>query len=202
MDERVDLLAAKIMTVGERAEDVFYLASLAGAPLDEQAATACSRSCRARSIAAPPRESASRTTRRVPVRAARATEGRDHAARRTCRTSRCRSASRSTRRPRSSWMRCEVVWRSSTAIPPPPAFPRCAPPARPGSSGASACGGKRESGHDGAAGQRHARSAVLVRAGGGRMPTRCAAARRRDAQSVLSDLRRRGAARGRGTRTS
>jgi [protein-PII] uridylyltransferase len=39
MEERVDLLAAKIMTVGERAEDVFYLASLAGQPLDEQAAT-------------------------------------------------------------------------------------------------------------------------------------------------------------------
>jgi [protein-PII] uridylyltransferase len=38
MEERVDLLAAKIMTVGERAEDVFYLASLAGQPLDEQAA--------------------------------------------------------------------------------------------------------------------------------------------------------------------
>src|SRR3954471_3191608 len=39
MEERVDLLAAKIMTVGERAEDVFYLASLAGLPLDEAAAT-------------------------------------------------------------------------------------------------------------------------------------------------------------------
>ncbi len=38
MEERVDLLAAKIMTVGERAEDVFYLASLSGAPLDEEAA--------------------------------------------------------------------------------------------------------------------------------------------------------------------
>jgi [protein-PII] uridylyltransferase len=39
MEERVDLLAAKIMTVGERAEDVFYLASLSGAPLDEAAST-------------------------------------------------------------------------------------------------------------------------------------------------------------------
>src|SRR6187401_414244 len=39
MEERVDLLAAKIMTVGERAEDVFYLASLSGSPLDEAAAT-------------------------------------------------------------------------------------------------------------------------------------------------------------------
>jgi [protein-PII] uridylyltransferase len=39
MEERIDLLAAKIMTVGERAEDVFYLASLSGQPLDEAAAT-------------------------------------------------------------------------------------------------------------------------------------------------------------------
>jgi [protein-PII] uridylyltransferase len=39
MEERVDLLAAKIMTVGERAEDVFYVASLNGQPLDEAAAT-------------------------------------------------------------------------------------------------------------------------------------------------------------------
>jgi [protein-PII] uridylyltransferase len=38
MEERIDLLAAKIMTVGERAEDVFYVASLSGQPLDEQAA--------------------------------------------------------------------------------------------------------------------------------------------------------------------
>ncbi len=38
MEERVDLLAAKIMTVGERAEDVFYLAALSGSPLDEAAA--------------------------------------------------------------------------------------------------------------------------------------------------------------------
>ena len=35
----MDLLAAKIMTVGERAEDVFYLASLSGSPLDDAAAT-------------------------------------------------------------------------------------------------------------------------------------------------------------------
>jgi [protein-PII] uridylyltransferase len=37
MQERVDLLAAKIMTVGERAEDVFYVVSLEGVPLDEAA---------------------------------------------------------------------------------------------------------------------------------------------------------------------
>ncbi len=37
MLERVDLLAAKIMTVGERAEDVFYVAGLNGQPLDEAA---------------------------------------------------------------------------------------------------------------------------------------------------------------------
>jgi [protein-PII] uridylyltransferase len=39
MQERIDLLAAKIMTVGERAEDVFYVATLNGQPLDEAAGT-------------------------------------------------------------------------------------------------------------------------------------------------------------------
>ena len=44
MEERVDLLAAKIMTVGERAEDVFYLASLVGrAARRGRGARACSR---------------------------------------------------------------------------------------------------------------------------------------------------------------
>jgi [protein-PII] uridylyltransferase len=36
--ERVELLAAKILTVGERAEDVFYLTDVQSRPLDEQAA--------------------------------------------------------------------------------------------------------------------------------------------------------------------
>ena len=35
MEERVELLAAKIMTVGERAEDVFYLTDRDHQPLDE-----------------------------------------------------------------------------------------------------------------------------------------------------------------------
>ena len=82
MEERVDLLAAKIMTVGERAEDVFYLASLAASRSTKPPPRACSSACPARSIAAPPREPAPRTTRRLPVRATRATEGRHHAARR------------------------------------------------------------------------------------------------------------------------
>jgi len=34
MQERVELLAAKIMTVGERAEDVFYVTDLEQQPLD------------------------------------------------------------------------------------------------------------------------------------------------------------------------
>ena len=38
MDERVELHAAKIMTVGERAEDVFYLTNFDNRPLDESAA--------------------------------------------------------------------------------------------------------------------------------------------------------------------
>ena len=35
MDERIELHAAKIMTVGERAEDVFYLTDFDNRPLDE-----------------------------------------------------------------------------------------------------------------------------------------------------------------------
>jgi [protein-PII] uridylyltransferase len=38
MEERIELLAAKIMTVGERAEDVFYVTDALQRPLD--AATA------------------------------------------------------------------------------------------------------------------------------------------------------------------
>ncbi|NDD73938.1 MAG: [protein-PII] uridylyltransferase [Gammaproteobacteria bacterium] len=38
MEQRIDLLAAKIMTVGERAEDVFYVADAAQRPLDEPTA--------------------------------------------------------------------------------------------------------------------------------------------------------------------
>ena len=38
MEERVDLVGAKIMTVGERAEDVFHVRDLEGRPLDEAAA--------------------------------------------------------------------------------------------------------------------------------------------------------------------
>jgi [protein-PII] uridylyltransferase len=37
-EERVDLAAAKIGTMGERAEDVFYLTDGQRRPLDEQAA--------------------------------------------------------------------------------------------------------------------------------------------------------------------
>jgi [protein-PII] uridylyltransferase len=38
MEERVELQAAKIMTVGERAEDVFYVTDFDGRPLDAPAA--------------------------------------------------------------------------------------------------------------------------------------------------------------------
>lgn len=38
VEGRVELLAAKIMTVGERAEDVFYVTDASGQPLDEAAA--------------------------------------------------------------------------------------------------------------------------------------------------------------------
>ena len=83
MEERVDLLAAKIMTVGERAEDVFYLASLVGrAARRSRGHAPAAAACPARSIAAPPRERPPRTTRRLPVRTTGAAEGRHHAARR------------------------------------------------------------------------------------------------------------------------
>jgi [protein-PII] uridylyltransferase len=39
MRERVQLLGARIVTVGERAEDVFYVADAAGKPLDAPART-------------------------------------------------------------------------------------------------------------------------------------------------------------------
>jgi [protein-PII] uridylyltransferase len=38
MEERIDLRAAKIMTVGERAEDVFYVTDYENRPLDEDSA--------------------------------------------------------------------------------------------------------------------------------------------------------------------
>ena len=38
IEERIDLLAAKIMTVGERAEDVFYVRGFDGRPLEDAAA--------------------------------------------------------------------------------------------------------------------------------------------------------------------
>jgi len=38
MDERIDLLGAKIMTVGERAEDVFYVSDSQQGPLADERA--------------------------------------------------------------------------------------------------------------------------------------------------------------------
>jgi [protein-PII] uridylyltransferase len=38
MEERIQLRAAKIMTVGERAEDVFYVTDYESRPLDEASA--------------------------------------------------------------------------------------------------------------------------------------------------------------------
>ncbi len=37
VDERIDIHAAKIMTIGERAEDVFYIGTESGMPIDEAA---------------------------------------------------------------------------------------------------------------------------------------------------------------------
>ena len=38
MEERINLLAAKVMTVGERAEDVFYVCDSAQRPLEAETA--------------------------------------------------------------------------------------------------------------------------------------------------------------------
>ena len=37
VDECIDIDAAKIMTIGERAEDVFYISTESGGPIDEAA---------------------------------------------------------------------------------------------------------------------------------------------------------------------
>ena len=37
VDEGIDIDAAKIMTIGERAEDVFYISDESGNPLEEEA---------------------------------------------------------------------------------------------------------------------------------------------------------------------
>ena len=37
IDQNIDITAAKIMTIGERAEDVFYIERVGGGPLDEVA---------------------------------------------------------------------------------------------------------------------------------------------------------------------
>jgi [protein-PII] uridylyltransferase len=37
VDEGVDIDAAKVMTIGERAEDVFYISDESGNPLEEEA---------------------------------------------------------------------------------------------------------------------------------------------------------------------
>lgn len=37
VDEGIDIYAAKIMTIGERAEDVFYISDESGNPLEEEA---------------------------------------------------------------------------------------------------------------------------------------------------------------------
>ena len=138
MEERIDLLAAKIMTVGERAEDVFYLASLAGAPLDEAAATRLQQrlSRRARS----PRR---RVNRRLELLAAYPFERLARLKAGITPPATLPHIAMSIGEPkhapppfvhRSAAAR---AWQSSTAIRRPPDCPRCAPPARPGSSAVS-----------------------------------------------------------------
>ena len=92
LEERVDLQAAKISTIGERAEDVFYITDLAQQPLDDAgartqpAAARSSRRCSTRR--GRPHESGISNACRVSVRAPGAAQGRHHAARAAARTSR------------------------------------------------------------------------------------------------------------------
>ena len=182
------------MTVGERAEDVFYLASLVGQRRStrrrptrlQQKLSRRARPSRRRVndrldlLAAYPFERLARLKAGATPPAGPAAH-RDVHRRAAARAAGLRASTR-----------CAQNLAGSTAIRRPPGCPRRARPARAGSSGASRCRG-RDPETDGAAGERHARSAVRVRPGGGRR------ARGRtplvaDAEPVLPDLRRRGAA--------
>ena len=79
-EERVDLHAAKISTLGERAEDVFYLTDRSLQPLDEAAAERLRARLTERSTNAW-HESQSGAAARVPVRAAARIARRCHTAR-------------------------------------------------------------------------------------------------------------------------
>jgi hypothetical protein len=81
MEERVDLLAAKIMTVGERAEDVFYLALAVGrAARRGPRPRAPAETLRHARSARRPREPASRPAHRLSLRTTGSSEGGHHAA--------------------------------------------------------------------------------------------------------------------------
>src|SRR5207237_604469 len=130
MAERVELHAAKIMTVGERAEDVFYLTDFDNRPLEPAAAE------------------------RLRERLVQALDERQAALREPA-----GGAARRLRR-----LAHAALWTQRR---------------------------ERRCRHHGAAGERHTRGAVRVRAGGGGWRA-CTA--RRHAQSLLPDLRGRGAA--------
>ena len=69
-EERVELHAAKISTLGERAEDVFYLTDRAQRPLDEAAPSGCGCIC-------PRRWTDARRNRPMPARYSASSQERD-----------------------------------------------------------------------------------------------------------------------------
>ncbi len=68
MEERVHLHNAKIMTVGERAEDVFYVTDALNRPLDAPAAERLQKTLRRSARPGATHESAHRRPAQLPVR--------------------------------------------------------------------------------------------------------------------------------------
>ena len=166
MEERVDLLAAKIMTVGERAEDVFYLASLVGRAARRGRGDAAA--AEAVRHARPPRR---RVNDRLELLAAYPFERLARLKAGVTPPAALPHIAMSIGEPKHAppafvieALRAES--RQARQLPGHrgPAG-NCARPAPPGSSAASAV--RVDAGHHGAAGERHARGAVLLRAGGG-----------------------------------
>ena len=147
--EQIDVNTAKIMTIGERAEDVFYVTDAHGGPLDEDARNAAAGAARA--DARPAASNAGgltmptlnpRLDRLQPVSVRTAARACSRARRRRprCGTSRCRSASRRHAPPafhrRGADRRARI---RSAATRSRSACRNCARRSRAGSSGATRC---------------------------------------------------------------
>ncbi len=131
MEERVELHAAKIMTLGERAEDVFYVTDRSQRPLDDAAADAAAGAPDQRARPAPRHESKSaRACTPIPSSGLRALMAGANAPRRSWHRISLfdrRAAACAARR--SCWRRCaHNLDRSSAPTRPRAACRSCAPP--------------------------------------------------------------------------